>query len=152
MVSQTCSDLQVYLSLLRTTEMDPLFIMVSPPPRTLLSFSMVQLDSSGPTVRYVPNEETVILIMCIVFVNHKKRTCNTNDRLVDVIVFYPRKQKLQHVPPSMPLEALLILVDLTDSDSDSIDGGTGCNFYLLYLVPIGLSWDVPIWSKKISEN
>ena len=31
----------------------------------------------------------------------------------------------------MPLEALLIPDNLTDSDSDGIDGGTGCNFILL---------------------
>ena len=28
----------------------------------------------------------------------------------------------------MPLEALLITDSLPDSDSDGIDGGTGCNF------------------------
>ena len=28
----------------------------------------------------------------------------------------------------MPLEVLLFPVNLTDSDSDGIDGGTGCNF------------------------
>ena len=36
-----------------------------------------------------------------------KRIRNTNDRLVDVIVFYPQKNiKLQPVAPLMPLEAL----------------------------------------------
>ena len=30
----------------------------------------------------------------------------------------------------MPLEALLIPDNLTDSDSDGIDGGTGCNFII----------------------
>ena len=43
-------------------------------------------------MRYVPIEETVILIMCSVFVDHMKRIRNTNDRLVDVIVFYPPKK------------------------------------------------------------
>ena len=33
----------------------------------------------------------------------------------------------------MPLEALLIPVNLTDSDSDGINGGTGCNF-IFYLL------------------
>ena len=34
----------------------------------------------------------------------------------------------------MPLEALLIPENLTDSDSDGIGGGTGCNFILfIYL-------------------
>ena len=90
---------------------------------------MVQLDFSGPMVRYVPIEETEIL-MCSVIVNRMKRISNTNGRLVDVIVFYPKKNiKLQPVPPPMPLEALLIPENLADSDSDSIDGGTGCNFY-----------------------
>ena len=53
---------------------------------------------------------------------------NTNERLVDLIVFYPKKKKLQPVPPPMPLEALLISDNLTDSDSNGIGGGTGCNF------------------------
>ena len=39
--------------------------------------------------------------------------------------------KVQPVPPSMPLEALLIPDNLTYSDSDGIDGGTGCNLFLL---------------------
>ena len=57
------------------------------------------------------------------------RIRSTNDRLVDVIVFDPKKNiKLQPVTPLMPLEALLIPVNLTDSDSDGINGGTGCNF------------------------
>ena len=33
----------------------------------------------------------------------------------------------------MPLEALLIPENLTDSDSDGIGGGTGCNFIFLLL-------------------
>ena len=58
-----------------------------------------------------------------------KRIRSTNDRLVHVIVFDPKKNiKLQPVTPLMPLEALLIPVNLTDSDSDGINGGTGCNF------------------------
>ena len=61
-----------------------------------------------------------------------KRIRSTNDRLVDVIVFDPKKNiKLQPVTPLMPLEALLIQVNLTDSDSYGINGGTGCNFILL---------------------
>ena len=60
------------------------------------------------------------------------RIRSTNDRLVDVIVFYPKKNiKLQPVTPLMPLEALLIPVNLTNSDYDGINGGTGCNFILL---------------------
>ena len=83
-------------------------------------------------VRYVPIEETVIVIMCSVFVNHMRIIRNTNDRLVDVIVFNPEKNiKLQPVPPPMPLEALLIPDYLTDSDSDGIGRGTGCNFIFL---------------------
>ena len=33
----------------------------------------------------------------------------------------------------MPLEALLVPENLTDSDSDGIGGGTGCNFIFLNL-------------------
>ena len=58
--------------------MDPLFIMVA---RTLYSFSMVPLDSSGPMVQYVPIEETVILIMFSEFVNHVKRIRNTKRQI-----------------------------------------------------------------------
>ena len=62
-----------------------------------------------------------------------KRIRSTNDRLVDVIVFDPKKNiKLQPVTPLMPLEALLIPVNLTDSDSDGINGGTGCNFIYFF--------------------
>ena len=75
----------------------------------------------------------MILIMCSVFVNHMKRIRNTNDRLVDVIVFYPKKNiKLQPVPPLMPLEALLIPVNPTNSDYHGINGGTGCNFIFFF--------------------
>ena len=64
-----------------------------------------------------------------------KRIRSTNDRLVDVIVFDPKKNiKLQPVTPLMPLEALLIPVNLTDSDSYGINGGTGCNFIFLLFV------------------
>ena len=61
-----------------------------------------------------------------------KRISNTNGRLVDVVVFYPKKIKLQPVPPPMPLEAQLIPDNLTDSDSDGISGGTGCNFIFFF--------------------
>ena len=64
-----------------------------------------------------------------------KRIRSTNDRLVDVIVFDPKKNiKLQPVTPFMLLEALLIPVNLIDSDSDGINGGTGCNFIFLLLM------------------
>ena len=60
------------------------------------------------------------------------RIRNTSQRLVEVLVFYRKKNiKLQPVTPLMPLEALLIPVNLTDSDFDGITGGTGCNFILL---------------------
>ena len=63
------------------------------------------------------------------------RIRNTSQRLVEVLVFDPKKNiKLQPVTPLMPLEALLIPVNLTDSDSDGINGGTGCNFiFFIYL-------------------
>ena len=64
-----------------------------------------------------------------------KRIRSTNDRLVDVIVFDPKKNiKLQPVTPLMPLEALLIPVNPTNSDYDGINGGTGCNF-IFFTVP-----------------
>ena len=63
-----------------------------------------------------------------------KRIRSTNDGLVDVIVFYPKKNiKLQPVTPLMPLEALLIPVNPTNCDYDGINGGTGCNFIYLLL-------------------
>ena len=63
-----------------------------------------------------------------------KRIRSTNDRLVDVIVFDPKKNiKLQPVTPLMPLEALLIPVNPTNSDYDGINGGTGCNFIFFIL-------------------
>ena len=59
-------------------------------------------------------------------------------RIVDVIVFYREKNiQLQLVPPTMPLEALLIPDNLTDSHSDGIDRGTGCNVIFFSL---SLSW------------
>ena len=86
-----------------------------------------------------------------------KRIRSTNDRLVDVIVFDPKKNiKLQPVTPLMPLEALLIPVNPTNSDYDGINGGTGCNFIFLlcrllvvgpvlkwlalFISPCSLSW------------
>ena len=84
------------------------------------------------------SQEILILIMC--FVNHMKRIRSTNDRLVDVIVFYPKIFiKLQPVTPLMPLEALLIPVNLTDSDCDGINGGTGCNFIFFLFIYVFLS-------------
>ena len=48
--------------------------------------------------------------------------------------------KLQPATTLMPLEALLIPVNLTDSDSDGINGGTGCNFIFIVVVIIVL-WE-----------
>ena len=57
------------------------------------------------------------------------RIRNTSQRLVEVLVFYRKKNiKLQPVTPLMPLEALLIPVNPTNSDYDGINGGAGCNF------------------------
>ena len=42
-----------------------------------------------------------------------------------------KNAKLHPMPPSMQPEALLITQDLTDSASDGMDGGTGCNFIFL---------------------
>ena len=46
--------------------------------------------------------------------------------------------------PPMPLEALLISENLTDSDSDGIGGGTGCNFiFFQHIVTILMSLSIP---------
>ena len=64
------------------------------------------------------------------------RIRNTSQRLVEVLVFYRKKNiKLQPVTPLMPLEALLIPVNPTSSDYDGINGGTGCNFIFFITVP-----------------
>ena len=64
------------------------------------------------------------------------RIRNTSQRLVEVLVFYRKKNiKLQPVTPLMPLEALLIPVNLTNSDYHAINGGTGCNFIFFYCFP-----------------
>ena len=61
------------------------------------------------------------------------RIRNTSQRLVEVLVFYRKKNiKLQPVTPLMPLEALLIPVNPTNSDYDGIIGGTGCNFIFFF--------------------
>ena len=65
------------------------------------------------------------------------RIRNTSQRLVEVLVFYRIKNiKLQPVTPLMPLEALLIPVNPTNSDYDGINGGTGCNFIFFLHVPV----------------
>ena len=65
------------------------------------------------------------------------RIRNTSQRLVEVLVFYRKKNiKLQPVTPLMPLEALLIPVNPTNSDYDGINGGTGCNFIFFSFVGI----------------
>ena len=62
------------------------------------------------------------------------RIRNTSQILVEVLVFYRKKKiKLQPVTPLMPLEALLTPVNLTNSDYDGINGGTGCNFIFLFI-------------------
>ena len=75
------------------------------------------------------------------------RIRNTSQRLVEVMVFYRKKNiKLQPVTPLMPLEALLIPVNPTNSDYDGINGGTGCNFIFFFIIiiimfsPCSLSW------------
>ena len=63
------------------------------------------------------------------------RISNTSQILFEVLVFYRKKNiKLQPVTPLMPLEALLIPVNPTNSDYDGIIGGTGCNFIFLFFI------------------
>ena len=50
------------------------------------------------------------------------------------LYFIEKNIKLHPVPLPMPLEALLIPENLTDSDSDGIARGTGCNFIFLIVV------------------
>ena len=93
---------------------------------------MVPLDFSGPMVRYVPIEEIVILIMCFreSYKNntqHKRQIGRCN------CILSQKNIKLQPVPPLMPSEALFIPVNLTGSDFDGINGGTGCNF-IYYMI------------------
>ena len=67
------------------------------------------------------------------------RIRNTSQRLVEVLVFYRKKNiKLQPVTPLMPLEALLIPVNPTNSDYDGIIGGTGCNFIFFIFIYVFL--------------
>ena len=64
------------------------------------------------------------------------RISNTSQILFEVLVFYRKKNiKLQPVTPLMPLEALLIPVNPTNSDYDGINGGTGCNFIFALTSP-----------------
>ena len=80
---------------------------------------MVPLYFSGRMVRYVPIEETVILIMCFresyeKNTQHKRQIGRCN------CILSQKNIKLQPMPPLMPLEALLIPENLTVSDSDGI--------------------------------
>ena len=64
-----------------------------------------------------------------------------------ITVFYP-KNSLKPVPPSMSLEALFVSDNLTDSDSDGIDGGTNCNFICTRSVYVPKCRNVYIISKN----
>ena len=84
-------------------------------------------------VRYVPIEEILILIMCICN-SYEKNSQHKLEIDRSTCILSKKNIKLQPVPPPMPLEALLIPDNLTDSDSDLIGGGTGCNFiFFIYL-------------------
>ena len=61
------------------------------------------------------------------------RISNTSQILFEVVFYRKKNIKLQPVTPLMPLEALLIPVNPTNSDYDGINGGTGCNF--IFTVP-----------------
>ena len=60
------------------------------------------------------------------------RISNTSQILFEVVFYRKKNIKLQPVTPLMPLEALLIPVNPTNSDYDGINGGTGCNFIFFY--------------------
>ena len=61
------------------------------------------------------------------------RISNTSQILFEVVFYRKKNIKLQPVAPLMPLEALLIPVNPTNSDYDGINGGTGCNFIFLFM-------------------
>ena len=82
-------------------------------------------------VQYVPMEETVILIMSI-RKSYEKNTQHKRQIGWCNCILSKKNIKLQPVPPPMPLEALLIPDNLTDSDSDGIRGDTCCNFIFFY--------------------
>ena len=91
---------------------------------------MLQLVSYGPWCDM--SQEILILITCFresyeKNSQHKRQIGRCN------CILSKNNIKLQPVTPLMPLEALLIPVNLTDSDSDGINGGTGCNFMFFNL-------------------
>ena len=95
---------------------------------------MVPLVSYGPWCDM--SQEILILIMCFresyeKNSQHKRQIGRCN------CILSPKNTKLQPVTPLMPLEALLIPVNLTDSDSDGINRGTGCNF-IFFCYSIGV--------------
>ena len=74
------------------------------------------------------------------------RIRNTSQRLVEVLVFYRKENiKLQPVTRLIPLEALLIPVNPTNSDYDGINGGTGCNFIFFLLCRLLVVGSVLKW-------
>ena len=79
------------------------------------------------------------------------RIRNTSQRLVEVLVFYRKKNiKLQPVTPLMPLEALLIPVNPTNSDYDGIIGGTGCNFIFFSFHGFFQNHNISILTRNLS--
>ena len=94
-------------------------------------------------VRYVPIKEILILIMCFresyeKNTQHKRQIARCN------CILSKKNIKLQLVTPPMPLEALLISENLTDSDSDGIGEGTGCNFiFFQHILTIFMSLSIP---------
>ena len=52
--------------------------------------------------------------------------------------------KLQPVPPSMPSEALSVILSGVNSASNDIDGGTGCNFKYFFQINTVTSTNVPL--------
>ena len=71
------------------------------------------------------------------FVNDDELKNDTNYSLIDVIIAHLKKKvKLQPVPLSMSLEALLTPDTSTYCASDGIDRGTGCNFIFSLCRPL----------------
>ena len=93
---------------------------------------MVPLDSSGLMVRYVLIEQTVILIMCI-RKSYEKNSQNKRQIGRCNCILSQKKYKIATCASANAIGGT-IPDNLTDSDSDGIGGGTGCNS-IFFTVP-----------------
>ena len=99
-------------------------------------------------VRYVPIEETVILIMCIrksyeKNTQHKRQIGRCN------CILSQKKYKITTCASANAIGGIFIPDYLTDSEG--IGGGTGCNFIFFYIERASLSQSKENFFKNISE-